>query len=276
MNRETALRHDFRMMRARRVRIVQEYLHPEYRLVIPRKVAVSPTGHFVLFRLRPPKGCAHRGFWARWDNAVIKGKPGPAVKIELDHPSRRERLAFKRSLDGYRGHWTVPTSAGKDSYHIAVVDKGEPVLTGTLSLRPVYALDFSLLEPSAKVQICATEDDTVIAEMPWTALGPTFIKFARLEKRLRKQGRSKRVAFRLAMLASPPLPESAITVYRPDLLPRRRYTKAEKRIMIRRVARRLGIPRAEAESRAIAIGWLKSDRLTRLPQHRHKRNPPIR
>ena len=261
MKREKALRPDFRVSRARRVRIKQEYLHPGYRLVIPRKVAVSSTGHFVLFRLRSPKGCAHRGFWARWDNAVIKGKPGPAVKIELDHPSRRERLAFKRSLNGYRGHWTAPASDGGTTYRIAVVDKGEPVFTGTLSLRLVYDIDFTLLEPDAKVQICAVGDHTVIAEVQAAALGPSFIKFARLEKRLRKQGRSKRVALRLAMLASPPLPESAITVYRPDLLPRllprRRYTQAEKRIMIRRVARRLGIDWTEAESRAIARGLLK-------------------
>lgn len=201
MNRETALRGDFRVSRARGVRVEQEYLHPEYRLTIPRKPEVTPTGRFVLFRLRPPKGTGHRGFWARWDNAVVKGKSGPAVKVELDHPLARERMAFKRSLRGYAGHWTVPEpNPGKfHRFHISIVDSGTPVLRGTLSLAAVYALDFSQVSSDATFQLRL--GDVATGEVPIVALGPSILRAARIAKRLMRQGRSKRVAWRLAAIA---------------------------------------------------------------------------
>jgi hypothetical protein len=199
---------------------------------------VSATGRFVIFRLRPPKGSPHHAFWARWDNAVVKGKPGPAVKIELDHPSRRECLAFKRSLNGYAGHW--PThEQDRDRFHIVIVDRGTPVFRGTLSLGLTWAIDFSLVDPDARFQLCTKEGD-VIGEIPVAALAEEMIRGARLAKRLMRQGRSRRVAERLALIATAGLGSpSAATIHRPELLPRPRYTRAEKEAMLRRVRRRL-------------------------------------
>jgi hypothetical protein len=250
VKRETALKRDFRVRRARRLRVKQEYLHPEYRLTIPRKSEVTPTGRFVLFRLRPPKGTGHRGFWARWDNASVMGKPGPAVKVELDHPVARERMAFKLSLHGYAGHWTVPEpSPGKfHQFHISIVDRGTPVFRGTLSLAAVYALDFSQVSSDHTLQLCLGDDP--IAEVSIVALGPSILRAIRIEKRLMRQGRPKRLARRLALIAtSGSVPPSAWTLLHPlapDLFRTPRYTKAEKRAVLARLIRQHGIRRADA------------------------------
>ena len=100
-------------------------------------------------------------------------------------------MAFKRSLSGYGGHWTVPEpDTGK--FHILIVDRGTPVLRGTLSLAAVYALDFSQVPPDARFRLILGQDP--IAEVPIVALGPAILRAARIAKRLMRQGRSKRVA----------------------------------------------------------------------------------
>jgi hypothetical protein len=265
VKQETALKRDFRVSRARRVRVEEEYLHPGYRLIIPRRSEVTPTGRFVLFRLRPPKGTPHRGFWARWDNAVVKGKPGPAVKVELDHLVARERMAFKRSLDGYAGHWTVPEpDTGK--FHISIVDRGTPVLRGALSLTAVYAVDFSQVPPEAKFRL--TLGDDAVAEVSIVALGPSILRAARIAKRLIRQGRSKRVAWRLALIAtSGSLPQSSWTLLPPlgsGLLRAPRYTKAEKRAVLARLIRQQGIRRADAAAMLSDSAFV--DRVFRRPR----------
>jgi hypothetical protein len=233
-----ALKRDFRVSRAKRVRVEQQYLLSGYRLVIPRKTEITSTGRFVLFRLLPPKGLGRRVFLARWDNAAVKGKQGPAVKIEVDHPSRRERLAFKRSLDGYAGHW--PTQdRDRDRFSIAIVDRGTLVFRGTLSLGLIWALDFSLVDPGDKFQLC-TADGLVVAELPVAALGPTVLRVAKLAKHLVRKGRSKRVTWRLAGIATAGMiSASAATIYRPDLLSGPSYTRAEQDATRRRIIRRL-------------------------------------
>lgn len=238
MKQETALKRDLRVSRAKRVRVEKQYLLAGYRLIVPRKTEVTPTGRFVLFRLRPPKGSDRRAFWARWDNAVVRGKQGPAVKIELDHPSQRERLAFKRSMSGYAGHWPTPD---KDtaSFRIAIVDRGTLVFRGTLSLGLIWALDFSVVDPGDKFQLC-TADGLVVAELPVVALGPTILRSAKLAKHLIRKGHSKRAAWRLAGIATAGMIDpSAGTIYRPDLVSGPRYTRAEKDATRRRIIRRL-------------------------------------
>jgi hypothetical protein len=239
MKEDTALRWDFRARRATRIRIDRQYLLPGYRLIIPRKAEVTPTGQFVLFRLRPPKGSDHPALWARWDNAVVKGRPGPAVKIELDHSSARERLHFKHSLKAYAGHWPVPEpKTGR--FHISIIDRGTPIFRGLLSLRLVWAVDFSLLAPGEVTLECFVGED-LVAEVPFEILAPLVIKALQVEKRLRRRGQPARVARRLATLATTGLIDaSALTIRRPDLLPRiaRKYTEAETPVMVRRLIRR--------------------------------------
>jgi hypothetical protein len=168
----------------------------------------------------------------------------------LDHPVARERMAFKRSLYGYAGHWTVPApnTSKSQRFPISIVDRGIPVFRGTLSLAAVYALDFSQVSSDVKFQL-VLEDET-IAEIPIVALGPSILRAARIAERLMRQGRSKRVAWRLALIAtSGSVPPSAWTLLHPlapDLVRTPRYTKAEKRAVLARLIRQHGIRRADA------------------------------
>ena len=93
-------------------------------------------------------------------------------------------------------------------------------------------------------------EDETIAEIPIVALGPLILRAARIAERLMRQGRSKRVAWRLALIAtSGSVPPSAWTLLHPlapDLFRTPRYTKAEKRAVLARLIRQHGIRRADA------------------------------
>ena len=219
MDRETALKRDFRVSRARRVKVERHYLRAGYRLIIPRKAEITATGHFLLFRLRPPKRSDHHGFWARWDNTVVKGRPGPAVKIELDHPSARERLAFKRSQKEYAGHWPVH-DRDTDLFHVSLADRGTSVFRGVLSAGLVWGVDFSVVRPG-EIRFEILQEGRKIAELPLHALEAPIIKFLEVQKRERRKGRSRRAARRLALRAALRgglIPASAFKFFPPDTL----------------------------------------------------------
>lgn len=150
MKREIALRRDVRVSDVRGIQVESDYICPGYRLIVPRRSRISETGELVLFRLTPSKGSDWRGFWARWGNAAMKGKPGPAVKIEVAQQSKGEQLAWKRSERGYSGHWTVPLEDG--TCRVAI-DRGAAVFRGILSMRLVWAFDAAVADPGMMCQV---------------------------------------------------------------------------------------------------------------------------
>ncbi len=192
MRSEEALRGDLRATGARVLDLTRSYIHPGYRLCVSRQPRVAPTGRFLLFRLVPRRGSGYRTFWARWDNAALRGKPGPPVKIELQHGRKRERDRFRQGKSGYSGHWAREVPPG-GTFEVRVVDRGTLIFEGQLSLALTLRWDAQITSPT-RVVLEAYEDGRKIAEVAADLLLPVLLEAANLPRR--RDGEPSHLAFR--------------------------------------------------------------------------------
>jgi len=107
-----------------RVRVESHYCHPDYKLIVLDPAIANKSAHLELFCLEPLNSGLPR-FVGRWDQGVLgrwrwrSGRRNNGVDVDIDvkhiialSDGQRRQIGkkFKKSNDGYSGHWSTDNS----------------------------------------------------------------------------------------------------------------------------------------------------------------------
>lgn len=136
---------DGKVFEALDVHVDERYRSEEYILSKSEVAAITPTGHLVIFELRPVAGSGP-SFVGRWDGGSRDAGKSERYDLDIDIQGVSEAVMrqFKNAEGGYSGHHStnVPTATGR-AYQVCIRIPQKMIFDGTVSFSVLRKMELS-------------------------------------------------------------------------------------------------------------------------------------